>query len=99
MPAWHPRIRDLALLERRLGRTAEMLLDRTGGRREYCVGVGTDQSDRTDDNDKYHSQHHGVFRDILAFIVCPEFRNEIGHGNPSKLFYFHGWMQRVSLIR
>jgi hypothetical protein len=29
-----------------------------------------------------HSQHHGVFRD-LALIVCPDFRNEIGHGNPS----------------
>ena len=76
-----------------------LLLDRARGRREYCVGVGTDQSDRTHDNDKDHSQHHGVFRDILAFIVCPESRNEIGHGNSSELFYFHGWMQRVSLIR
>ena len=31
-----------------------------------------------------HSQHHGVFRDILALIVCPQSKNEIAHSNPSE---------------
>jgi hypothetical protein len=27
----------------------------------------------------------------LALIVCPEFKDEIGHGNPFELICFHGW--------
>ena len=51
------------------GRTAEMLLDRARGRREYCVGVGTDQADRTNDNNEDHCQHNRILGDILGFVL------------------------------
>ena len=59
------------------------LLNRAGRRREHSVRVRPDQTNRTNDYYQDHSQHHGVFRDVLAFVVCPEFRNKIGHGSPS----------------
>jgi len=59
------------------------LLNRAGCRREHSVRVRPDQTNRTNDYYQDHSQHHGVFRDVLAFVVCPEFRNKIGHGSPS----------------
>src|SRR5438552_2694525 len=46
-----------------------------------------------------HRRQHGVFQDVLALIVSPEFKDEIGHGNPSALI-LSGWalMLGASLI-
>src|SRR6266567_8741931 len=57
-----------------------MLLDRACGRREYCVGVGTDQADCTNDNDEDHRQHNRILGDILGFVLkqyVPEKTNHL----------------------
>src|SRR6266568_390648 len=57
-----------------------MLLDRACGRREYCVGVGTDQADRTNYNDEDHRQHNRILGDILGFVLkqyVPEKTNHL----------------------
>lgn len=40
--------------------------------REHRIGVGADQPDRADDDDKDDRQHDSVLSDVLAFIVQPE---------------------------
>jgi hypothetical protein len=67
-----------------------LLLNRAGRRRENSVRVRPDQTNRTNHYYQDHSQHHGVFRDVLPLIVCPESKNEICHGNRSKLIIFSG---------
>src|SRR2546423_2732901 len=64
------------------GRTAEMLLDRARGRREYCVGVGTDQADRTNDNNEDHRQHNRILGDILGFLLTQYVPEKINHLPP-----------------
>jgi len=49
------------------------LLNRAGHRGEDVVGVCTDQSNRTDNNDQNHSQHHGILRDVLTAIISQDF--------------------------
>jgi len=66
------------------------LLNRAGRRREHGVRVRPDQTNRTNHYYQDHSQHHGVFRDVLALIVCPESKNQICHGNLSKSIIFSG---------
>src|SRR4029077_9926782 len=51
------------------------LLYRTSRLRKDSVGVGANQSDGADSNDENHSQHHGVFSDVLTVFVRPE----LGH--------------------
>src|SRR2546430_3905569 len=64
---------------------------RAGRRREHSVRIRPDQTNRANHYYQDHSQHHGVFRDILALIVCPEFRNEISHRNASVSIFLQGW--------
>jgi hypothetical protein len=60
------------------------LLNRAGRRGEYSIRVRADETNGADHYYQDHSQHHGVLCDILTFIVCPEFENEIDHGSPSE---------------
>jgi len=36
------------------------------------VGIGTNQTDGSDHNDKNHRQHNRVFRDVLTTLIPPE---------------------------
>jgi hypothetical protein len=49
-----------------------LLLDRTGDRGEYIIGIGPDEPHSSDDNDQDHCQHNRVFRDILSFLFAPK---------------------------
>src|SRR2546427_7975642 len=59
-----------------------MLLDRARSRREYCVGVGTDQTDRTNDNNEDHRQHNRILGDILGFVLTQYVPEKINHLPP-----------------
>src|SRR6266700_2963895 len=66
---------------------AVLLLNRAGRRREHSVRIRADQTNGTNHDYQNHGQHHGVFRDVLAVIVCPKFKDKIGHGNSSEWIF------------
>jgi hypothetical protein len=47
-------------------------LDGTGDRGEYVIGVGSDQTDSSNDNDQDYRQHDCIFGDILSFLIAPK---------------------------
>jgi len=49
--------------------------------RENVVGIRSDEPNRADYEHEDDSQHHGVFRNVLAFIR-EEKIGYISHGNP-----------------
>jgi hypothetical protein len=48
------------------------LLDGTGDRGENVIGIGSDEPDRSNDNDQDYRQHDGILRDILSLLVAPK---------------------------
>jgi hypothetical protein len=48
-----------------------LLLDGTGDRREYVIGIGPDEPNRSNDNDENHRQHNCILRDVLSFLLTP----------------------------
>ena len=56
-----------------------VLLDRTCYGGEGIIRVAADQTNRADNEHQDYSQHHRVFRDVLAHFVVPQFRGEVIH--------------------
>jgi len=48
------------------------LLDSTSDRGEYIIGIGPDEPDGSDDNDKDYRQHDCILGDILSFLFAPQ---------------------------
>src|SRR6266851_2779530 len=55
------------------------LLNRTGDRGEYVIGIRTDQANRANHDHENDSQHHCIFRDVLAVLIVPYRSNELLH--------------------
>jgi len=51
---------------------AKLLRNRTTHRGKYVISIRTNQPDCPHHDDQNHSQHHGVFRDILALLCAPQ---------------------------
>jgi hypothetical protein len=47
------------------------LVNRTGDRGEYVIGIRTDQANRANHDHENHSQHHCIFRDVLTVLIVP----------------------------
>jgi|GraSoiStandDraft_57_1057295.scaffolds.fasta_scaffold1442619_2 hypothetical protein len=62
--------------------TGTGLLNGAAYRRKHIVGIGADQTNCTDHDDQDDCQHHGIFRDILAFLIIPEFLHQLFHVQP-----------------
>lgn len=48
------------------------LLNRAADLGKYVVGIRSDEPDRAHDNNQNHSQHNGVFCDVLATLIVPK---------------------------
>jgi hypothetical protein len=62
----------VGLIPLRCRATAE-LLNRTGYVREHIIGIRANQPNGADNDYQNDGEHHGVFRNVLAFVVTPEF--------------------------
>jgi len=50
---------------------SDVLLNRAGYAREHVVCIRSNQSDRAHCEHQNNSQHYGIFRYVLAFILSP----------------------------
>src|SRR5262245_49633783 len=50
--------------------------------RKRIVGIGPNNPHRADHNHENHSEHHGIFHDVLIFIVHPKPCQRTIHGRP-----------------
>ncbi len=56
-----------------------MLLNGASYRGESVIGIRADQTDGTNDQNQDHGEHHRVFGNVLAAIICPELGEETAH--------------------
>ena len=57
-------------------------LHRTGDGGENIIRVRSNEPNGTDNDHQNHSQHNGIFSDVLASVVSPKLGEGVGHGNP-----------------
>lgn len=60
-------------------------LNRTGCIGKHAARIASYQTNRTHHQYQNNCQHHGVFRDVLAFLVGPELAKESGHVFTSRI--------------
>src|SRR5271169_5148387 len=63
-------------------RNKKLLPNRTGNLGKYVVGVSANQADGANHDHQNDSQHHGIFSNVLAFVVRPQYAKKISHLSP-----------------
>ncbi len=63
-------------------RVHRVLLNRACDGGERIIGVAADQTNRADNEYQDYSQHHRIFRDVLALFVLPKLKGEVKRYTP-----------------
>jgi len=70
-----------------------VLLNRACDGGECIIGVAADQTNRADNEYQDYSQHHRIFRDVLALFVLPKLKGEVKHYTPFLAGVFSVWRE------
>src|SRR6266550_5499455 len=74
-------------------RVHRVLLNRACDGGERIIGVAADQTNRADNEYQDYSQHHRIFRDVLALFVLPKLKGEVKHYTPFLAGVFSVWRE------
>jgi hypothetical protein len=80
--------RDCCPVKVTLVNAAERLLKRTSDRREGIIRVCPNQTNRADYEYEDYSQHHGIFRNVLALLIREEVTESFHFGGVPFIFQF-----------
>ena len=61
--------------------TRVLLVHGTGNAGERSVGIGADQTHRTDHQHQYHGQHDRVLGNVLSLLVRPQISAKLKHAD------------------